>query len=148
MLDVTASLPLKDAELFRQANCIDGKWVQADSGRTLAVRNPATGDVIDPVPAMGVAETRRAIEAAHAADLPSDVSDLRSQIAADARECRLYFLEGRFRARIIPEQPLVQTEPVVEINPMPTWLWPGLPNLPSLVRAKNATKRWRDRLLM
>ena len=67
MLDVTASLPLKDAELFRQANCIDGKWVPADSGRALAVRNPATGDVIGQVPAMGVAETRRAIEAAHAA---------------------------------------------------------------------------------
>jgi hypothetical protein len=50
-------------------------------------------------------------------NLPSNVSDLRSEIAAYARECRLYFLEGRFRSRIIPEQPLVHTESVVELNP-------------------------------
>ena len=67
MLDVTAKLPLKDPELFRQANCIGGAWVQAESGRTIAVRNPATGEVIGNVPALSAAETRRAIEAAHAA---------------------------------------------------------------------------------
>ena len=67
MLDVTAKLPLKDPDLFRQANCIGGQWVQADSGRTLAVRNPATGEVIGHVPAMSALETRRAIEAAQAA---------------------------------------------------------------------------------
>jgi succinate-semialdehyde dehydrogenase/glutarate-semialdehyde dehydrogenase len=67
MLDVTAKLPLKDADLFRQANCIGGKWVQAESGKTIAVRNPATGEVIGNVPAMSAAETRRAIEAADAA---------------------------------------------------------------------------------
>jgi succinate-semialdehyde dehydrogenase / glutarate-semialdehyde dehydrogenase len=67
MLDVTAKLPLKDPDLFRQANCIGGQWVQADSGRTLAVRNPATGEVIGHVPAMSAVETRRAIEAAQAA---------------------------------------------------------------------------------
>ncbi|MBY0334543.1 MAG: NAD-dependent succinate-semialdehyde dehydrogenase [Acetobacteraceae bacterium] len=67
MLDAIATLPLKDPDLFRQANCIDGQWVQADSGRTIAVRNPATGEVIGNVPAMGTAETRRAIEAAHRA---------------------------------------------------------------------------------
>jgi succinate-semialdehyde dehydrogenase/glutarate-semialdehyde dehydrogenase len=67
MLDVTARLPLKDPDLFRQANCIGGQWVQADSGRTIAVRNPATGEVIGTVPALGVVETRRAIAAAQAA---------------------------------------------------------------------------------
>lgn len=67
MLDVTAKLPLKDPDLFRQANCIGGQWVQADSGKTIAVRNPATGEVIGNVPALGQAETRRAIEAANAA---------------------------------------------------------------------------------
>ena len=34
MLNPTSPLPLKDPTLFRQANCIDGKWVQADSGKT------------------------------------------------------------------------------------------------------------------
>jgi succinate-semialdehyde dehydrogenase/glutarate-semialdehyde dehydrogenase len=67
MLDALARLPLKDPDLFRQANCIGGAWVQADSGRTITVRNPATGEPVGEVPAMGAAETRRAIEAAHAA---------------------------------------------------------------------------------
>lgn len=64
MLNPTAPLPLKDPSLFRQACCIGGEWVQAASGRTLAVRNPATGVVIGEVPALGAAETRQAIEAA------------------------------------------------------------------------------------
>jgi succinate-semialdehyde dehydrogenase/glutarate-semialdehyde dehydrogenase len=67
MLNRIAPLPLKDASLFRERNCIDGKWVEADSGRTLTVKNPATGEVIGTVPAMSATETRRAIEAAHRA---------------------------------------------------------------------------------
>jgi succinate-semialdehyde dehydrogenase/glutarate-semialdehyde dehydrogenase len=67
MLDVTAKLPLNDPDLFRQANCIGGQWVQAESGRTISVRNPATGEVIGQVPSLSAAETRRAIEAAQAA---------------------------------------------------------------------------------
>jgi succinate-semialdehyde dehydrogenase/glutarate-semialdehyde dehydrogenase len=67
MLNPTTPLPLKDSSLLRQANLIGGAWVQADSGRTLEVRNPANGELIGEVPAMGAAETRRAIEAAHSA---------------------------------------------------------------------------------
>ena len=67
MLNPTSPLPLKDPSLFRQANCIDGKWVQADRDRTIVVKNPATGEAIGEVPALGAAETRRAIEAAHRA---------------------------------------------------------------------------------
>jgi len=67
MLNPVTPLPLKDASLFRQANYVGGKWIAADSGRVLAVRNPANGEVIGEVPAMGAAETRRAIAAAHAA---------------------------------------------------------------------------------
>ncbi|MBV8869314.1 MAG: aldehyde dehydrogenase family protein, partial [Acetobacteraceae bacterium] len=64
MLNPTSPLPLKDPTLFRQANCIDGKWVQADNGKTLTVADPATGEAIGEVPALGAPETRRAIEAA------------------------------------------------------------------------------------
>ena len=64
MLNTVSSLSLTDPTLFRQANYLDGKWVQADSGKTLVVKNPATGEAIGEVPAMGTAETRRAIEAA------------------------------------------------------------------------------------
>jgi succinate-semialdehyde dehydrogenase / glutarate-semialdehyde dehydrogenase len=43
---------------------VGGEWVGADSGDTFAVLNPATGELLARVPRMGVAETRRAIEAA------------------------------------------------------------------------------------
>jgi succinate-semialdehyde dehydrogenase/glutarate-semialdehyde dehydrogenase len=67
MLNQATKLALKDPTLFRQANCIDGKWIEADSGKTIAVRNPATGEIVGEVPALGAAETRRAIEAANRA---------------------------------------------------------------------------------
>ncbi|HLI29965.1 MAG TPA: aldehyde dehydrogenase family protein, partial [Terriglobia bacterium] len=67
MLNPATPLPLKDPSLFRQANYVGGKWIQADSGRTLTVVNPATGEALGEVPALGAAETRRAIEAAYAA---------------------------------------------------------------------------------
>lgn len=47
--------------------CINGEWVEADSGETLGVTNPATGESIGSIANMAVAETRRAIAAAHAA---------------------------------------------------------------------------------
>ena len=45
-------------------NLVDGRWVEADSGRMFEVRDPATDDVIARVPSCGRSETRRAIEAA------------------------------------------------------------------------------------
>jgi succinate-semialdehyde dehydrogenase/glutarate-semialdehyde dehydrogenase len=54
----------KSSQFMRQANLIDGEWVQADSGATVDVVNPATGLKIGTVPKSGRAETRRAIEAA------------------------------------------------------------------------------------
>jgi succinate-semialdehyde dehydrogenase/glutarate-semialdehyde dehydrogenase len=55
---------LKDASLLRSQCYIDGKWVAADSGAVREVHNPATGELLTTVPYAGVAETRRAIEAA------------------------------------------------------------------------------------
>jgi succinate-semialdehyde dehydrogenase/glutarate-semialdehyde dehydrogenase len=46
------------------AGYLDGKWVRADAGRTLTVRNPATGERIADVPDMGETETRAAVAAA------------------------------------------------------------------------------------
>jgi succinate-semialdehyde dehydrogenase/glutarate-semialdehyde dehydrogenase len=60
-------LPLNDMKLFRQQCYIDGSWHDADSGRTITVCNPATGQPLGTVPSMGTAETRRAIEAADVA---------------------------------------------------------------------------------
>ncbi len=57
----------KASQFLRQANLIDGEWVQADSGATIDVVNPATGLKLGTVPKAGRAETRRAIEAAERA---------------------------------------------------------------------------------
>ncbi|ADG18149.1 succinic semialdehyde dehydrogenase [Paraburkholderia atlantica] len=66
MSDVN-KLSLKDPDLLRQAMLIDGKWVQADSGETIDVVNPATGELVARVPNGGASETRRAIDAAERA---------------------------------------------------------------------------------
>ncbi|MEM9681769.1 MAG: NADP-dependent succinate-semialdehyde dehydrogenase [Pseudomonadota bacterium] len=60
-------MKLNDTKLFRQQCYVDGAWADADSGGTIPVTNPATGDTIGTVPEMGEAETRRAIEAANSA---------------------------------------------------------------------------------
>jgi len=57
----------KTSHYMRQANLIGGEWIQADSGATIDVTNPATTLKIGTVPKSGKAETRRAIEAAQTA---------------------------------------------------------------------------------
>lgn len=46
---------------------IDGAWTPADSGARFPVHNPVNGDELAKVSALGAEETRRAIDAAHAA---------------------------------------------------------------------------------
>lgn len=58
---------LQNSNLFREACYIDGKWVQADSGKTVSINNPATGEMLGKIPECGQAETKRAIEAANKA---------------------------------------------------------------------------------
>ena len=60
-------LDLKDKKLFRQQCYINGSWQDADSGESIEVTNPATGEKLGTVPNMGAEETRRAIEAAEEA---------------------------------------------------------------------------------
>jgi succinate-semialdehyde dehydrogenase/glutarate-semialdehyde dehydrogenase len=57
-------MKIQDQRLFRELAFIDGSWVAADGGGTLAVQNPATAERLGAIPAMGTAETRRAIAAA------------------------------------------------------------------------------------
>ncbi len=63
----TTAVELKDTRLFREACYVDGQWVQAKSGSTISVDNPASGEVIGKVPRLGATETRQAIEAANRA---------------------------------------------------------------------------------
>ncbi len=58
---------LKDPTLLRTQAFINGEWVNAPTGATHDVLNPATGARLGTVPDRGAAETRRAIEAAAAA---------------------------------------------------------------------------------
>jgi succinate-semialdehyde dehydrogenase/glutarate-semialdehyde dehydrogenase len=60
---------LRDPELFKEACFIDGVWVAPPGGPTIAVDDPASGEVIGAVPRLGRAETRRAIDAAAVAFL-------------------------------------------------------------------------------
>jgi len=55
---------LTDAGLFRQQAYVNGAWVDADSGETTVVTNPADASTIGSVPMLGEVETRRAIDAA------------------------------------------------------------------------------------
>jgi succinate-semialdehyde dehydrogenase/glutarate-semialdehyde dehydrogenase len=60
-------IELADRDLWKSRCLVAGEWRGADSGQTTEIRNPATSDVLGSVPHMGGAETRRAIDAAHAA---------------------------------------------------------------------------------
>ncbi|MDB5612738.1 MAG: gabD5 [Devosia sp.] len=58
---------LSDPSLLTDQAFLAGVWSGADSGKTLAVSNPSTGESLADVPDMGRAETARAIDAAHEA---------------------------------------------------------------------------------
>ncbi|HXV39565.1 MAG TPA: NADP-dependent succinate-semialdehyde dehydrogenase [Steroidobacteraceae bacterium] len=64
-----AAGPLKmaDPALLRQQCYVDGAWVNAKSGATIPVTNPATGAKLGAVPALDAAGTEAAVAAAHAA---------------------------------------------------------------------------------
>jgi succinate-semialdehyde dehydrogenase/glutarate-semialdehyde dehydrogenase len=61
---MTTTLSLQDPDLFRQQAYIGGRWCDAESGATIEVNNPASGEILGTVPRMGANETWRAIEAA------------------------------------------------------------------------------------
>ena len=69
MLDTQTDLSklLKDPELLATRAYLAGEWVNAESGATFPVTNPARGDVIADVADMSRAEAARAIDAAYAA---------------------------------------------------------------------------------
>jgi succinate-semialdehyde dehydrogenase/glutarate-semialdehyde dehydrogenase len=55
---------LHKLEFKREAAFVDGQWIAADSGKTVTVTDPATGETLGTVPDCGRAETARAIAAA------------------------------------------------------------------------------------
>lgn len=67
LAEVISGVRLRDPALFRQQCYVGGDWVDADSGATFDVIDPASGQTVGVVPSFGAAETRRAVEAANAA---------------------------------------------------------------------------------
>ncbi|KAK3719486.1 succinate semialdehyde dehydrogenase NADP+ linked [Vermiconidia calcicola] len=62
--------PLNDKSLFKQQSYVNGKWVDAKSGKTFSVDNPGNGQTLGTMPEMNAEDTQLAIDAAAAA-LPS-----------------------------------------------------------------------------
>ena len=58
---------LSARNLLEGRSFVDGAWIDADSGATFPVTNPATGEEIARMADLGQAETARAIDAAYAA---------------------------------------------------------------------------------
>ncbi len=62
-------MQLTDDALLRTQAFVDANWIDADSGETFAITNPATGETIAEVAKCGGEETRRAIAAAEKAQI-------------------------------------------------------------------------------
>jgi succinate-semialdehyde dehydrogenase/glutarate-semialdehyde dehydrogenase len=60
-------MQLNDPDLLRHQAYIDGQWCDAPDGNVTEIFNPANGESLGHVPNLGADETRRAIEAAQAA---------------------------------------------------------------------------------
>lgn len=60
-------MDLKDSSLFQNRCYINGAWVNADTGHTVDVTNPATGMSIGTTPSLSANEVALAIDAANAA---------------------------------------------------------------------------------
>ena len=88
-----------------------GAWIDADSGATFAVTNPATGELLAEVPRCGAAETRRAIEAAEVAFLSWRARPARERAAIMRRWADLMLAHQDDLARLLTAE---QGKPLAE----------------------------------
>src|SRR5687768_6353461 len=58
------AMNLRHPDLFRQQCHVDGRWIDASDGATLAVANPADDRTLGTVPRLTAADVREAIAAA------------------------------------------------------------------------------------
>src|SRR5690606_29123247 len=66
----TEMLPLKDPQLLTTRCLVNGQWVDARSGNTIDVTNPATGELVARVPTLSAEEVEEVIVHADAAFRP------------------------------------------------------------------------------
>ena len=104
---------LSDPDLIRDTCFIAGTWRGAAAGRTFAVQNPATGDVVGHVPDCGREETRDAIDAASNAcnDWRERTADERASLLH--RWAQLLYAHQADLARLMT---LEQGKPLAEAN--------------------------------
>lgn len=60
-------IAINDTALLKSHAWIGGQWVEAASGDTITVTNPADGSTVGSVPSLSATETRKAIAAAEEA---------------------------------------------------------------------------------
>lgn len=104
-------LKLTDTDLLQTRAHINGQWVDADSGETLAVTNPATGELIAEVANCGAAETRRMIAAATEAQALWATSTAKERAALLRRWFNLVMDHREDLARLITAE---QGKPLAE----------------------------------
>ena len=102
---------------MREANLIGGDWVDSDAGRTLEVLDPATDALVGRVPAMGRAETTRAVDAAAAA-FPGWAARPAAARAATLREIasRMEAAKSGLAALVTAEQGKPLAEAAAEVE--------------------------------
>ena len=66
-MTASGSIQLQDPGLLRHQCYVNGQWIDSPDQKVIEVDNPATGELVGTVPALGTADTRLAIEAADAA---------------------------------------------------------------------------------
>lgn len=65
----TSSIPLDCPDLLKQACLIGGEWVNADSGNTITVTNPFTGETLGTIPSLSKEAVLKAVECADTAQV-------------------------------------------------------------------------------
>ena len=105
------SIQLTDNSLLKTQAHINGKWVDADCGETLAVTNPATGALIAEVAKCGAAETKRMIEAAAVAQKLWAKSTVKERAAVLRRWFSLVLENREDLAKLITAE---QGKPIAE----------------------------------
>ena len=105
------NINLKDHGLLRTQAHSNGQWIDADTGETLAVTNPATGELITEVANCGGAETQRMVEAAAVAQKLWAKSTVKERAAVLRRWFNLIMDSQEDLAQILTAE---QGKPLVE----------------------------------
>lgn len=64
MADASLLSSLSEKSLFREANFINGQWIEVGDGPAIEVNNPSTGQILGRVPSLGAEHAASAIAAA------------------------------------------------------------------------------------